>query len=334
MQFLIIKTSAFGDIVHAYPVIHFLKEHYKECQIDWVVEERMKELVTSHPLVDTVITINSKGSKLWPYEAYKKLKDKRYDVLFDLQGNCKSALIRMCAHAKEKVGFGFKSAPEAISSIGLDLRINVPKGQNIRLDYLCIAQSYAGVKKPACFESMLKSPSQAIGFTKDVWLICPGSRWPNKKLPKETLSLFLQQCQKRFGCSFVFLAGSDSEREEARFLSKQCINEAVVLDRPSMSLLQQAMNHAKLVIAMDSLPLHLAATTKTPTFSVFGASSGAKYAPVGAQHGYVQGTCPYGQTFEKRCKLLRTCKTGACIREMSADALFSQFTQFIDLLQI
>ncbi|MFN0065675.1 MAG: glycosyltransferase family 9 protein, partial [Chlamydiales bacterium] len=94
-----------------------------------------------------------------------------------------------------------------------------------------------------------------------------------------------------------------------------------VLPRLRLTALQHVMARCSRVVAMDSLPLHLCATTKTPSLSFFGPSSKNKYCPSESRHISIQGECPFDEKFEKRCPKLRTCKSGACINEISADAL-------------
>ena len=84
------------------------------------------------------------------------------------------------------------------------------------------------------------------------------------------------------------------------------------------------MAEMDLVLAVDSLTLHLAGTTSTKTFSVFGPSA-AEYQPEGERHQTYQGKCPYGRLFEKRCPVLRTCSTGACTRGIEGKQLFLNF---------
>lgn len=90
-------------------------------------------------------------------------------------------------------------------------------------------------------------------------------------------------------------------------------------------MLQHLMSNMRLIVTMDSLPLHLAATTSVATFSIFGASLGKRFAPVGEQHHFFQGACPYGRTFTNRCPILRSCKTGACIRRLSGKQIFEAY---------
>ena len=42
MKIAIVKLSSLGDIVHAMVVLQFIKKHYPESVIDWVVEKRFK----------------------------------------------------------------------------------------------------------------------------------------------------------------------------------------------------------------------------------------------------------------------------------------------------
>src|SRR5579872_2064853 len=109
LKILIVKTSSLGDIVHAMPVLEYLKEKYPEASIDWVVEKGSKDFVQAHPLVDDVLCLDSKswrnpGSlfKNWKnIKAFlKTLRKKEYNFLYDLQGNTKSALITLIARAE------------------------------------------------------------------------------------------------------------------------------------------------------------------------------------------------------------------------------------------
>ncbi|SCA63497.1 hypothetical protein SCG7086_AS_00250 [Chlamydiales bacterium SCGC AG-110-P3] len=110
-------------------------------------------------------------------------------------------------------------------------------------------------------------------------------------------------------------------------LKEQTPERIRILPRLSLPVLQAVMNRVRLVIAMDSLPLHLAGTTSTPTFSVFGASSMQKYKPLGGIHHGLQGECPYNVSFEKRCARLRSCKTGACIRSLTGKQVMDALTR-------
>lgn len=336
MKILIIKTSALGDVIHAFPCLQYLRQKFPEAQIDWVVEKSFAELVQAHPGVNRALTVDTKQWRkgLFKKETrramsdfLKKLRTVHYDVVFDLQGNIKSGLICGFVKASFKVGFGKRTVPEWPNLIFSNVHYNPPKGQNIRLDYLHLLQSYfkdfsvfqdTGVllrlqpEQKTLLEQIKKS-IQALPGTKI--MVCPGSAWPNKQLTQEGLLQLLHQLRKKRPCSFIFVWGTAQEKDYVLKLHEHFPSDSMVVDRMPLPVLQNLMGALDLVVAMDSLPLHLAGTTQVPTLSVFGASSAAKYKPEGVQHQSYQGVCPYGRTFEKRCPILRSCPTGACIHE-------------------
>ena len=59
MKVLIVKTSALGDVVHALPVLAYLKSARPDVRIDWLVEEAFAPLIADHPLLNRVIVLRS-----------------------------------------------------------------------------------------------------------------------------------------------------------------------------------------------------------------------------------------------------------------------------------
>lgn len=334
MRFLIVKTSALGDIIHAYPVLEYLKNRFPDCEIDWVAEKRTMAAIQPHPYVTNCFEIDTTNwRKNWwrkcTWQAIKdaatKIRKGRYDAVFDLQGNCKSAIITFLARATDKVGFHVP--PERIATLVLTKRYAPLPEKNIRQDYLFIVQNYFNDFSQPQTHSLLQV-EEPLGSLKANWMVCPGSNWKNKQLTKEQLIAFLTQCKQTYQPIFAFLAGSEQELSFAQELC-QHFPDATIVMRPSIAKLQRLMSQLELVISMDSLPLHLAAVAGCATFSFFGPSSSAKYGPVGDLHGSFQGECPYGMHFEKRCTRLRSCPTGACLREQDPHKLFTAFAHFM-----
>ena len=353
MKVLIVKTSALGDIVQTFPVIEYIKKKFPEASIDWVVEQPFSSLISAHPGVEHTITIDTKawrkgflssGVRSNMYQAIKRLRHEHYDVIFDLQGNVKSGLVTAFARGKTKIGFSRDSVAEWPNVLCTNLRFSSPEGLNVRSTYLHLVQSFFNDigSEMGAIPSVLKltrEEEQQLNVLrhdlkkrgKPLVMICHGSNWKNKQLTLEALSEFLKLLQVRSECDFAFVWGSETEKAEALLLQQE-FSTSVVLPKMSLPILQHLMADMQLIVAMDSLPLHLAATTATPTFSVFGASLGARYAPNGERHHFVQGNCPYGRSFSKRCPILRTCPTGACIRDFSGRHLFEEFIRQFKVL--
>lgn len=132
---LIVKTSAIGDVIQTFFALEYLQKQFPDAKIDWVAEESIAPLLRAHPMIHRVITIRSKAwaktlfsKQMWRefFAFFKGLRGTSYDVLFDLQGNGKSALVTLCAKAQEKVGFGRKSVREKCNLLATRRRFDFP----------------------------------------------------------------------------------------------------------------------------------------------------------------------------------------------------------------
>lgn len=347
MHILIVKMSSLGDIIHAFPVLEYLKQSQPQCEIDWVVEQPFAELVRAHPLIDHVIPIQTKRWRSKPFDRAtwseiakfrQELRKTSYDLVLDLQGNVKSGLVTASAKSHIKVGFDYASISEWPNLLVTNKKYCPPSGRNIREDYLFLAQSamgnfshnitLKGVQLNVSLQEKIQLQlifDQLKQYSGLKVLVCSGSNWANKQLSKEALQSFLQSFPQHLNAHFLLIWGNSNEKAIAEEIAMALPQNSSIISRLSLPALQNLMAQVDLVLAMDSLPLHLAGSTPTPTYSVFGPSSAQKYKPTGQYHKAFQGSCPYGKTFEKRCDILRTCKTGLCIKQLQGQQLFDHF---------
>lgn len=336
---LIVKTSSLGDIVHSFPVLNYLHRRFSQASIDWAVAQGLESLVASHPLVRRAIPLDLKtpGKTIL---SLRRIREESYDLLFDLQGNCKSGLVTFFARAKEKVGFGFRSAREWPNALATHHRFEVSRKLNIRLFNLQLLQRFFGDTEPfeidgvafkidaaekRTVEKILEAPELQQGTR---IMVCPGSKWPNKQLSLDCLTDLLLRISRSFDASFLCMWGSEAERAYCEALRAALPDRCVLVDKLPIPIWQNLMSEMDLILAVDSSALHLCGTTSTPSFSVFGPTSPEVFKPIGPRHFAIQGPCPYGRTFEKQCPILRTCPTGACIRQLKGEELFKAFEQW------
>jgi len=130
---------------------------------------------------------------------------------------------------------------------------------------------------------------------------------------------------KKLDKSFFYLLswGTKQEKKEVEEIHKSLPNSAIL---PQLDLceLHYLMRQCQYIFAMDSICLHLAATTQATTLSVFGPSKASYYAPKG-KHESLQGKCPYNVSFNKRCPKMRSCPTGACMKDITGKELKAHF---------
>lgn len=342
MRALIVKTSALGDIVQSYPVVEYLRNVQKVERIGWVVEKKFAALVKAHPFVDDVIEIDTEffRTSMLPWKFIQGLfsqrqdiRSQRWDVVFDLQANCKSGFYTFFARSPCKVGYGMKTAAEWPNILVTNHRYNPPKSLSMRDEYVWMVRRYfedeasfepshLSLKLTASEERMLALEVLRWPAERPVWMLAVGSNWPNKMCDTSALKRVLSLVREKYNPYFVFVAGNGEELKEVGVMAEMFCLDSHVMYRPELPVLQRVMDRAKAVLAVDSLLLHLAATTGTPTFGFFGPSLGNKYAPSGKKSGYFQGSCPFDIQFEKRCPFLRTCQEGFCLKKADPTEMF------------
>jgi len=305
---LIVKTSSLGDIIQSFPVLDYLRARFPPVVIDWVVKGSLVDIVAGHPFVRHAI----------PLGDWKRLRQEKYDVVFDLQKNTKSGIVTALSRAKVKVGFGWQSVREWPNVLFTNCRFEVPKDINIRLQYVRLVQRYFDDQTEVLGQKAPRKTGKKI-------MVCPGSKWVNKQLPVETWIEVL----KKISGNFYLMWGSEAEKAMCEEITRQ-VGHSMVVDKLSLTDWQTLMGEMDLVIAVDSSALHLAGYVNTPTFSVFGPTRPEIFKPLGDHHLAIQGTCPYAMRFEKQCPALRTCKTGACMKNFSAEQIVQSLLQFFD----
>lgn len=336
---LLVKTSSIGDVIQALPALQYLRARFPQATIDWVVEESNASLLLASPSLSNIIVIDTKAwrSSLSAWKGFmgtlKNLRSKNYDLLFDLQGNTKSACVTFLAKAKEKIGFDSTHVQEKTNLLVTTKRVSLAKTLNAQMKYLQLIQHYFNddavfMPQPISMNITFleKNRLEALLSNRALkhrlrLMVAAHSRWSNKEIQVETLCSLLTHISTQYSVCFIFVYHTKSEKEQADYMVQRFKSQSFSVGDLSLPLWQNLMNQIDGVISVDSAALHLCATTNTPSFSIFGPSLAERYRPLGSQHFSVQGSCPYGVQFWSRCPLLRKCSTGACLKGLDSNHL-------------
>src|SRR5262249_53347667 len=113
-RILLIKPSAFGDVVHALPVLVKLRQRYPAAHIDWLVTPENADVVRCHPALSGVVLFDRRRhAGFGPDWAATRgllaflglLRAARYALVIDLHGQFRSALLALAAGARVRIGF-------------------------------------------------------------------------------------------------------------------------------------------------------------------------------------------------------------------------------------
>ena len=285
MKIAIVKFSALGDIVHAMVALQFMKQVLPESEIDWIVEERFAGVLEHNPHIHAILCVNLKALKTDKFQLFseiKKLKkyaENSYDVVIDIQGLIKSAIVSRILGPN--VGFDRKSIRETAASSLYKKTFFVPYEENVihrNLDLIAAAVNRS-------FEKNLldKKDPFLFFFKKDKEKINPllidgqktiihilGSSWESKIYPKEKFVEIIDTLEG----NHLLVWGNDSEHASAQFVSEK--THARVVPRLTLNELKALISCADLVLGADSGPTHFAWALNRPSITIFGPTPSAR----------------------------------------------------------
>ncbi|WP_120930129.1 lipopolysaccharide heptosyltransferase I [Helicobacter pylori] len=130
MKIAIVKLSALGDIIVSAVFLAAIKECLPNAQIEWFVDERFGTILEHSPYIDKLHPIALKSmlktfNPLKIFKLFKNLRAYEYDIIIDMQGLVKSALITQMLKAPKKVGFDYASARESLSAFFYSQKVSI-----------------------------------------------------------------------------------------------------------------------------------------------------------------------------------------------------------------
>ena len=329
----IIKPSALGDIVQTMPLLGALRARFPEARISWVVNRSYAPILEGHRALDERLIFDRRDAWLWPGSWWRfgrllgELRARRFDLVFDLQGLSRTAIMAAATGAplrigmqtaREGAGWGChyvlagtqwqRPAYARYWRIAEALGVG-DQSQSPLLPVEAAAREWAGQKLGA--------------LTRPVLAIHPGARWPTKRWPAEKFSEVAAHAIEAHGFSVVIL-GSGAETAQAATIAQALGargHDRRVLNLAGQMTLKQLVAVLESVNALctnDSGPMHMAAGLDTPVLAMFTCTSPTHSGPPGAAHELISTNVSCAASYEKRCPFAGQAHL-ACMTELVAD---------------
>jgi heptosyltransferase I len=113
VRICIVMMSAVGDAVHVLPVINAIKRAHPFSWITWVLQPVPATLVRDHESVDEVIIFDRSRGIAGMRGVISQLRERRFDILIDLQVYFKAGIITAFSGAPRRLGFNRARARDA-----------------------------------------------------------------------------------------------------------------------------------------------------------------------------------------------------------------------------
>jgi len=280
-RILVVKLSALGDLFHAVPVVHALREHFG-APIDWVTQPEYLELAGCHADVDRVIAFPRRGKSGGWLDFSRELRRERYGLALDLQGLFKSGVVLGLCRAERKLACA--RAREGSALFAYERPVLTQSGPHA-LDVLQDSLRHLGIEARAPRYPLMFPDAEPLPGKRPRLAIAPKSRWPAKDWPLEKFREVALRLRAAHPELELIVLGGPKDRADGESLLRDLGAGAHNLCglTPFLALGSQ-LREVDLLLCNDSGPMHFAAAVGTPVVALFGPTDPARTGPVGAQH--------------------------------------------------
>jgi lipopolysaccharide heptosyltransferase II len=304
-RILVMRPDHLGDMIFTTPALHVLRQHYPRASISALVGPWGAPVLRNNPDVDNVKTLAFPGfarkpkPSLWqPYRllwgSAGRLRD-QYDVALILRfDHWWGALLSFLARIPVRVGYDLSEVAPFLSH-----RLPYVAGQHEVIQNLQLAQWETVLSGGPTLNAQAPTPhffplSYHVPARAQVWvsqtqsqngtiIIHPGAGAPVKLWKHDGWAQVADRLAHETGAP-ILLTGSEAERTLCQEIATQMRSGARVLaGETDLDQLAALFGQARLVLGVDSGPLHLAVATGTPSVHLFGPVDQATFGPWGPQ---------------------------------------------------
>lgn len=265
-----------GDVVHALPALTDLRRAHPHALIDLATDERFAEIVGLHAGVDRVVPLalkrwKSRLSKRQTWgeiaAALRQLRAQPYDLVIDLQGLSKSAIVCWLAHGAQKMGPAARHCGEWLPPHLYDALLDPEPAASavLRMRQFAALAVHQPLPGPADFGLRIGWQGQ---HAREVALVhgTAGAHklWPASHWIELGRSLVAQ------GHTLVLPWGTEAEHARALEIAEGIgAVHCRVGARLSIAEWAQTLSTCRLVVGVDTGLTHLAAAAGVPCVGVF-----------------------------------------------------------------
>src|SRR5215469_5826387 len=285
-----------GDVLHALPAAAALRNARPEWTIDWVVDSRWAPLlVNSEGRGEIVNRAHLAETKMWSAAPFswktlrsvaqlrKELRAERYDVVVDMQGAMRSAVIGRFARAREFTGYENPreaAAAHLYRSTQRRMGVHIVEQGVALLGAACsLALEPAEVTLP--HEEWADNWAAELVGDRRVCLLAASAGWGAKQWPVERYGALARELRTMGFVPLVNAPKKDDVLAASVVAASGGAAEMVVCNVTGLIAL---VRRTSLLVGGDSGPTHLAAALGVPLVALYRPTDPARIGPWGSGH--------------------------------------------------
>lgn len=275
-RILLTRLRFIGDIVLTTPMIRSLRKTFPNAYIAYLGEKEGVSLLQHNPYLNEIIPFDvTKKNPFYQLKIFKTLREKKFDLVIDLFGNPRSALLSYITGAPVRVGGDFSTRRKLYTVRVKDDGIR-KTAIEFHFQFLrALGVSPDGTKTEIFLTEDEKREAKIflhwndIDLSKPVVGLHPGATWPAKFWVKERFTHLADLIAGKLNAKVLITQGPKEENLVSE-ISQRCVSNIVVLPVLPLRQLAAVLYHLNIYVANDSGPMHIAAAVGTKTIGIFG----------------------------------------------------------------
>ena len=331
-RILVIKPGAIGDVILSTPVIENLRHNFPGAVINFLTQSYCSDAVEGNPFLDRVLTYDiGKGDS--SVCLIKNIHNQKYDLILDLFGNPRTAIIVFNSDAKYKVGYRFgwrkfayniKVKPRSSEVHNVDFNLDSLRKLNLeiitrkpRIEINTVHREFAD----EFFRVNNLERGQTAGIN-------PCGTWETKVWPAEK---YIELGKKLSGNYRILIFwGYGQEKTEAEKIKNAIGEQALIIPEVNLKYMGALLEKCRVFITNDTGPMHIAWALGVNTAAIFGPTNS-----------HLQGPLSENSLILKNDKLpclgcnlteiVKCPNQHKCMRDLDADEVYSNILNYLTL---
>lgn len=290
---LVTRMKFIGDIVLSTAIVQDLRQALPEAYIAYLGDSNAVSLLEGNPCLDEIIPYDfSRPALAEQVRVAALLRRRRFDVVLDLFGNPRSALLSYLSGAPVRVGLD-RPGRGRLYTVRVSDDGKPKTAISFHRQFLHAIGIPSGTAMPALYlkESERRDVRDAM-----IASICTtdngplvvfhvGATWPSKQWGEERFAELAVILRRTVNATIVVTGGpSDTRTVEA--VAREAGTVVHPFDSMPLRKLASLLAVSDVVVANDGGPMHIAAAVGTPTVGIFGPGQEDIWFPYNADDGH------------------------------------------------
>jgi predicted lipopolysaccharide heptosyltransferase III len=278
VNILLLQLKRIGDLILTTPAIAALRENFPEATLSLVVSPAVEELLPAIPRVDKVFVVRGKADDAvdWIALAWGK-----FDYCLDFTRNDRSSFLTLLSQARKRITSDHPNLRTKIRARSYNEFVESPVRLLHTVDYHLALLQPLGIHDASRAirldlpDSKVEKAEQLLTAAQagdEFMILHPGSARAEKFWEVDRWAQVIDHCVQERNMKCVLTGGSSSmERTQVAAIKASTSSEIIDLSgKTDLLTLAAVVRKARLLVTVDSAPMHFAAAWDTPQVVLFG----------------------------------------------------------------